>query len=80
MIVRCGTSANFEPLESGTCGTSPLGFDTYADDYLGYIPPLRELENWGYEVWTTKLASEGIVQFKDAGLNLVSNAEISRNQ
>lgn len=52
----------------------------YADDYLGYIPPLRELENWGYEVWTAKLAPEGIVQFKDAGLNLVSNSEPSRNR
>ena len=44
----------------------------YATDYVGYLPTLRELENWGYEVRTAKVAPEAIVAFSEAGIDLVS--------
>lgn len=46
----------------------PVG---YANEYVGYLPTLAELENFGYEVWTTKVAPEAIVAFRDAGIGLV---------
>jgi neutral ceramidase len=48
----------------------PVG---YANEYVGYIPTLQELENFGYEVWTAKIAPEAIVTFRDVGIELVSS-------
>lgn len=48
----------------------PVG---YANGYVGYVPPLTELERVGYEVWTTKVAPEAIAEFRDAAIDLVSN-------
>lgn len=45
---------------------------TYADDYVGYVPELRDLENGGYEVETCKISPEAIRRFRDAGVDLVS--------
>ena len=47
----------------------PVG---YATDYVGYLPTLAELENWGYEVRTTKVSPEAVVRFREAALELVS--------
>lgn len=44
----------------------------YADGYVGYLPTLKEFENFGYEVWTAKVAPEAISQFRAAGMDLVS--------
>lgn len=46
----------------------PVG---YANDYVGYVPPLDQLERIGYEVRTAKLSPEAIVEFRDATLALV---------
>lgn len=46
----------------------PIG---YANDYIGYVPTLDELENGGYEVRTAKIAPEGIVRFREEALDLV---------
>lgn len=48
----------------------PVG---YAGGYVGYIPPLRELENVGYEVWTTKVAPEALATFRDAAFDLATD-------
>lgn len=45
----------------------------YANGYVGYLPTLKEFENFGYEIWTTKVAPEAIGQFRDAGTDLISN-------
>lgn len=45
----------------------------YANGYVGYLPTLKEFENFGYEIWTTKVAPEAVGQFRDAGTNLISN-------
>ena len=47
----------------------PVG---YADDYVGYLPTLAELENGGYEVRKAKLAPEAIAAFREAAFDLVS--------
>ncbi|WP_231188203.1 neutral/alkaline non-lysosomal ceramidase N-terminal domain-containing protein [Haladaptatus sp. DYF46] len=44
----------------------------YADGYVGYVPTLAELENIGYEVRMAKIAPEAILEFRDAGFDLVS--------
>lgn len=45
---------------------------TYADDYVGYIPELRDLENGGYEVETCKIAPEAIRMLHDTALELIT--------
>lgn len=45
---------------------------TYANDYVGYVPALRDLENGGYEVETCKISPEAIHQLRTAGVDLVS--------
>ena len=44
----------------------------YADDYVGYLPTLADLENVGYEIRKAKLAPEAIVAFREAAFDLVS--------
>lgn len=44
----------------------------YADGYVGYVPTLAELENIGYEVRMAKIAPEAILEFRDAGFDLIS--------
>jgi hypothetical protein len=43
----------------------------YANGNLGYLPPLSELENGGYEVRMCPLAPEGIQRIRDCGVGLV---------
>lgn len=43
----------------------------YTDGYVGYLPTLKEFENFGYEIWTTKVAPEAIVAFHECGTELV---------
>lgn len=43
----------------------------YANGYVGYLPPVSELENGGYEVRTAKVAPEGLRQFRATGRELV---------
>lgn len=50
----------------------PVG---YANDYVGYVPPLEQLERIGYEVRTATLSPEAIVEFRDATLALVGDGE-----
>lgn len=47
----------------------------YANDYVGYLPTLDELENVGYEVRTMKLAPDAIVEFRRAALELVGGRD-----
>lgn len=44
----------------------------YAGGYVGYLPTLADLERVGYEVRTTKVAPEAIVEFRETALELVS--------
>jgi neutral ceramidase len=44
----------------------------YVNGYVGYVPTLDELERVGYEVRTTKIAPEAIVNIRDAALELVT--------
>lgn len=44
----------------------------YVNGYVGYVPTLAELERVGYEVRTTKIAPEAIVDVRDAALELVT--------
>lgn len=48
----------------------PIG---YVDGYIGYVPPLNELENGGYEVQTAKLAPEGLERLRSAAIDLVAD-------
>lgn len=50
----------------------PVG---YANDYVGYLPPLADLERVGYEVRTAKLSPEAIVEFRDATRALVERSD-----
>ncbi|WP_247004582.1 neutral/alkaline non-lysosomal ceramidase N-terminal domain-containing protein [Halosolutus gelatinilyticus] len=43
----------------------------YANDYVGYVPTLADLESIGYEVRTAKIAPEAIVEFRRATRRLV---------
>ena len=43
----------------------------YANEYVGYVPPLAELENGGYEVRMSKVSPEGIRTFREEVLELV---------
>ncbi|WP_255171505.1 neutral/alkaline non-lysosomal ceramidase N-terminal domain-containing protein [Natrononativus amylolyticus] len=43
----------------------------YANDYVGYLPPLADLENVGYEVRTAKLSPEAVLEFRREALGLV---------
>lgn len=45
----------------------------YANDYVGYVPALSDLEHVGYEVRTMKIAPEAIAEFRDAALGLVGD-------
>ena len=47
---------------------------TYADDYIGYIPELEDLENGGYEVETCKVHPEAISRLCEVGVDLVSES------
>lgn len=49
----------------------PVG---YANGYVGYVPPLSELERVGYEVWTTKVSPDALTRFRDAAFDLVPDA------
>ena len=49
----------------------PIG---YADDYVGYIPTLDDLQHVGYEVRTMKIAPDGIVRFREAARALIEPA------
>ena len=44
----------------------------YANEYVGYLPPLAELENGGYEVWMSKISPEGIRTFREEVLELLA--------
>lgn len=52
--------------------TGALAVAGYANGNLGYLPPLSELENGGYEVRMCPLAPEGIQRVRDCGVELVS--------
>lgn len=43
----------------------------YANGYVGYLPPLAELEHGGYEVRTAKVAPEGVAAVREAALDLL---------
>ena len=43
----------------------------YVNDYVGYVPTLGDLEHTGYEVRTMKVDPDAIVEFREAGLDLV---------
>lgn len=43
----------------------------YTNGYVGYLPTLAELENFGYEVWSSNIAPEGIVEWRRTVLDLV---------
>lgn len=43
----------------------------YSNGYVGYMPTLAELENFGYEVWSSNLAPEGIVEWRETVLDLI---------
>lgn len=45
---------------------------SYADDYIGYLPELTDLENGGYEVETSKVHPEELCRLRKAGVKLVS--------
>jgi hypothetical protein len=56
--------------EAAPVGTLvPVG---YAGGYVGYLPPLRELENGDYEVRTAKVAPEGTLRFRKAAMELLA--------
>lgn len=46
----------------------PVG---YANEYVGYLPTLSDLETGGYEVRMAKVAPEEIVEFREAAFDLV---------
>lgn len=46
----------------------------YTDGYVGYLPTLKEFENFGYEIWTTKVAPEAIMAFRNCGIDLVRDS------
>jgi hypothetical protein len=48
----------------------PMG---YTDGYVGYVPPLHELENGGYEVQTAKISPEAVQKLRSAAMDLVSD-------
>jgi len=50
----------------------PLAVAGYANGNLGYLPPLSELENGGYEVRMCPLSPDGIRLIRDCGLELVA--------
>ena len=43
-----------------------------ADDYVGYLPTLKEFANGGYEVLTAKVAPEAIGQFRETAFDLIA--------
>lgn len=45
----------------------------YANEYVGYLPPLAELENGGYEVRMSKVSPEGIRTFREEVLELLDS-------
>lgn len=54
--------------------TDQLLISGYTDGYVGYLPTLKEFENFGYEIWTTKIAPEAIVAFRHCGIDLVRDS------
>lgn len=54
---------------------SSLFLVRYANGYVGYVPPLSNLEKAGYEVRAMKLTPEEIVEFQRASLEFVGGSD-----
>ena len=48
----------------------PVG---YVGEWVGYLPQLSDLDNGGYEVRMTRVSPEGLVEFREAVLDLVED-------